>query len=186
MKQDNQDPAAGGDPKTATPVPANMGELRERMRTYLHTKATNQERLGAVRNGLLSIEQLLVKYGKEWVPAALPPGVERGRPNLCFTNASHLALDQTGLTYVEGYGFNYDVVLSLDLEILHAWCVDSAGRVVDSTWNEPGKCYYFGIPFKTSFLRFFLLQKRRYGLLDSPEAPIQRGIWPVKKWLSSS
>jgi hypothetical protein len=188
-KLKESDTGAGGDPKTATTMAPKMGhsitfsdgELQKYMRRHLRFVATALGKsTGPVPKGFLTVEQLLLKYGKGWTPAALPPGVARGLRHQCFENACYLAHERPALTYVEGYGFKSRI----PVPILHAWCVDRAGRVVDITWNEPDKSCYFGIPFKTSFLRFFLIQEKHYGILDSPYAPIQQGVWPVKKWLS--
>jgi hypothetical protein len=85
----------------------------------------------------------------------------------CFKNSYNMAI-RHGITYVEG-------IASKESEPLypqhHAWCIDSDGKVLDRTWGIAFA--YFGIPFKTKFVRALLTERKQrrpdsmyYGVLD--------------------
>jgi hypothetical protein len=102
---------------------------------------------------------LLLQFGISCTPKELPNDVQLGTERECFRNASLLALESDYI-YVEGYAFNL-------IATHHAWCIDKQGNVVDPTWGEIGK-EYLGIPFKTDFLRKYLVKSGYYGIFDSP------------------
>lgn len=120
----------------------------------------------------------MLKYGREWTPAALPPLYKRGALGDCYLNAARLAMQHRALTYVEGY-------CTWIGPMEHAWCVTRTGRVVDPTWPASEHRSYFGIPFRTSFLARFIRDTGAYGLLDCCDLgfPIQTGKYPVSQWL---
>lgn len=134
----------------------------------------------------VTTEDLLLEHGREWTPAKLPPGMERGQPKMCFMESSHLAIREfgrrNGLVYCEGYAISDVVPIPLE----HAWCVTKSGHVVDTVWDNPQECHYFGIPFRTDFLKMILLKSKHYGLLDcySLRWPLQNNKWPVGVWLN--
>lgn len=119
----------------------------------------------------------LLKHGQQWTPAALPPTIKRMTMKLCFFNAAKLAMKHKELTYVEGFG-------NCIIPVQHAWCVDAKGNVIDPTWEKPEEATYFGIPFKTDFLKKFLLRSKVYGLLDRWDIgfPIQSGKYQEQEW----
>lgn len=85
---------------------------------------------------------------------------KRGKPKHCFENAT---LARKG-TYVEGYAIRKD----LPLLIHHAWRVDEKGNVIDSTWDAPQDCEFFGIKFSNSELACALDELNHYGVIDTP------------------
>ena len=80
----------------------------------------------------------------------------------CFKNAFNLLTVRDDLTYVEGYAFWF-------LPVLHAWCVDAAGNVVDPTWDDPQDRRYFGVPFDRDFVFATAKERERYGVIENPE-----------------
>ena len=65
------------------------------------------------------------------------------------------------LTYVEGF------VAIHGVPIEHAWCVDANGVVVDPTIENVNQVVaYYGVPFKTEYLKRAILVNDVYGLLD--------------------
>lgn len=93
------------------------------------------------------VARFLVNNGRAYdrIANELPkPGI----PNGCFYNAMALAMD-TALTYVEGVARRQNSPLDLE----HAWCVDTDGRIYDPTWDPPGIAY-FGVPFCTEYVKF--------------------------------
>lgn len=103
------------------------------------------------------------RYARIFEPRNLPKPLRRGRLGACFANSYHMAI-RHGVTYVEGYA-----VTQWGRAHLHAWCIDGGGTVFDRTWDDA--LAYFGIPFRTSFLKKTIWERRLagdlyYGLLD--------------------
>jgi hypothetical protein len=82
-----------------------------------------------------------------------PPGMPRPRglrklaDKACYANAYRRA-DEHGWTYCEGFA----LVTEIGPVVQHAWCVDEAGDIVETTWNEVGGGY-LGIEFDLSHVR---------------------------------
>lgn len=68
-------------------------------------------------------------------------------------------LRRPDLVYVEGYAAGI-------IPVLHAWCVDSDGKVVDPTWDDGIGTEYFGVPFNRAFVMTAVVDKGSYGLID--------------------
>ena len=64
-------------------------------------------------------------------PLDAESGFEMGEMKACYRNAFLLALDQDW-DYVEGYA----TTTELGIPLMHAWCLDAEGRVVDPTWVD--------------------------------------------------
>jgi hypothetical protein len=104
-------------------------------------------------------------------------------------NASHLALADTSLTYVEG------TIAIHGVPIQHAWCADSDGVVVDPTLAPAiaDQSYariggYYGVPFRTDYLLKASATNGYYGLLDfraQKTLPklIELGLEAGQQWL---
>jgi hypothetical protein len=114
----------------------------------------------------------------------------RGEPKQCYMNATHLALELPHLTYVEGN------IAMFGIAIEHAWCVDEEGVVVDTTLAPDLKdgsfdriSNYFGIPFRTDYVRKASLRNGVYGMLDYVNAQetltklIELGLEAGQQWL---
>lgn len=127
------------------------------LQQYLTEFPAKLSKLGCSNNvnGFNCLEAFVVKYGRNF------PGpfqkTKRGVIKECFKNALDLSIRED-LIYVEGYSFHI-------LPILHAWCVDHAGRIYDPTWKEPGN-EYFGVPFRTDFVLKIVLEAGCYGVID--------------------
>lgn len=93
-----------------------------------------------------------------------PDGIRKEKDKECFANATRLSL--YGLSskyrYVEGLA-----ACSLGFPILHAWCEDAAGNVIDPTWREPEKCSYMGVVITASELQYSMLKHEVYGVLET-------------------
>lgn len=103
-----------------------------------------------------SLEQFVRMNGKRFYRRVSHPV---GTARQCYKNATWLAIENRKLTYCEGYALNL-------LPVLHAWCVDETGAVIDPTWKE-GRAYC-GVPFKTSFVQQQMKVTKTYGLLEWP------------------
>lgn len=91
---------------------------------------------GATRN------RYVLQHAHFYPPAERLKHYRKGRRKNCWGNSQLLAMGHAELTYVEGFAFSGPNSLALE----HAWCVTGDGRVVDTTWAEPGAVYY-GVPF---------------------------------------
>jgi hypothetical protein len=90
-----------------------------------------------------------------------PEGIDQGEMKMCFKNASELALWNPRYIYCEGYAMPGTIPLPMH----HGWCIDTeTGLVVDPTWEDGFN--YFGVPFKTEFVRQELLRREQYGVID--------------------
>lgn len=115
-----------------------------------------------------SMGEFVLAHGREFDATGneLPEGVRLGKMGYCFENAAKLATQQSAYTYCEGYAMGI-------IPVLHAWCVDANGDVVDPTWNRGPRdrigMHYFGIAFTTKYLIHHLCEYEKYGLIDSWE-----------------
>lgn len=123
------------------------------------------------------------KLGRPWMPQARPADIELATPKQCYQNAAALVMQHRNLWYVEGYACPPGLI-----PLHHAWCVDSDGRVIDPTLQEPQNTQYFGIPVSAGFL-FREIEKSGYWGLFAESVPparffgcladVQAGVWAV-------
>ena len=107
----------------------------------------------------------LVRHGRMWTSAPLPSGIPSGTRGECYRNAFRLATEHPGLSYAEGIAL--DPHLGVPLE--HAWCVDTARKVVDPTWERPECGSYYGVAFDLPTLNRIALNTRIYGVFGMGE-----------------
>lgn len=86
----------------------------------------------------------------------------QGAPNQCFMNAYNLMADHR-LKYVEGYATCHRALFP----IVHAWNLDSKGRVVDNTWMNLHPTGYYGVVFSSGFVRRAAISSLVYGILEN-------------------
>lgn len=142
------------------------------VREFLAAETEMIRRIGRTpRNGFVSLGHLVLTYGIQFQYAPLPKGINPGKLQQCFANATALSDRRRGeLIYVEGYCAGL-------IPMMHAFCVDEHDRVVDNTWCpphcSPGQSY-FGIPFRRDYMATMQLRTGYYGMLDQWEAN-----WPI-------
>lgn len=86
----------------------------------------------------------------------------KGEPRQCYMNSTLLAFESRRFIYCEGWALSV-------IPIPHAWnLIQIRGKwyVVDSTWKEPSK-EYFGVAFKTAYLKEAMRKQKYYGLIDA-------------------
>jgi len=107
------------------------------------------------------MEEFVLKNGKTFKVGN--GKVKRGKVKECFKNAFHLADSGSGLVYVEGYATSK----GLPFPVLHAWCVDSKGNILDPTWKDGEE--YYGVPFDMGFVCRTILKRKKFGVIDNCE-----------------
>ncbi len=120
------------------------------------------EGIAALPEPFCPIEKFVIAHGTDHIPQRKPKSFRRGRRHNCFQNSTHLVLKHEELRYVEGFGLRTGMPIAL----LHAWCIDPEGRVIDITWTDPETCYYRGIVIEREMLYSELVRLGHYGLLD--------------------
>lgn len=129
-------------------------------------------------HGYLSMSDFLLQHGRNFEPAPLPDDVKKGRAKECYCNAANIVIDEPErFIYCEGYAVGV-------IPVMHAFCIDVEGRVVDPTWygkSERGRTptlgtEYFGIAIKKDYLVKTLIKNERYGVIDQWQAE-----WPIMR-----
>lgn len=129
------------------------------------------------------LASFLLAHGKDYALGPQSFAGKRGEQGMCYMNAAHLALDNTGLTYVEG------MVSVCGIHIDHAWCVSADGIVIDPTLaNGDDIAGYFGVPFLTDYVRKACLRNGVYGLLGyelrkTLSKLVELGLQDGQRWL---
>jgi hypothetical protein len=131
-------------------------------------------------------EDLLLKYGRFWTPAKFPKDLVPGTIKMCFANSAKLAMRSKRFVYCEGLALGI-------ISVLHAWCIDEVGNVVDPTWTEghgersPAGSAYLGLPFNTAYVRKrWKASGGQFSLLDDWEGKkcfrVARELDPASEW----
>lgn len=125
-----------------------------------------------------AMERFVLEHGHAFDPSPLP--ARFGRPlrnGRCFINSIRATLTH-GLTYVEGYACGI-------IPVLHAWCIDGDGVVLDFTWGEEIAQSYFGVPVSTPFLYDYTIKHPESGsVIDNWRAgwPMLDGTYKPEEW----
>jgi hypothetical protein len=142
--------------------------------------------------GSRPLNDFMLQYGRDYQIGPDTFAGPRGEAKRCYMNATLLVLDgelsDRGLTYVEGK------VATCGIVIDHAWCIDADGVVIDPTLEADRSDFskvhgYFGVPFRTDYLRKAAFANKFYGLLDIMSAPetlpklIGLGLEAGQQWL---
>mgnify|MGYP006427996217 CR=1 FL=1 len=151
-----------------------MDNRRNTLHGFLWTIQQHEKRCGQHND---TVTGLLIDHGREFMAHTLDPDFPRMAPKQCFRNAMTLALEYPqDLVYCEGY-------VSALIPILHGWCADEDGQVVDPTLDRPDDREYFGIPFKLSYAAEYHNTRGLPILADwEGRYPVLRT--PVHRWLA--
>jgi hypothetical protein len=118
-----------------------LTELQQELIRYLEMmKAMRLQMGGGDDYTYKGMEHFLLEHGQWYEPRPWTGEYRQGAPKLCFANAMMLG-DSDNLRYVEGVA-----VSTVAFPIYHAWNLDAAGELVDSTWLNRG-VLYFGVEF---------------------------------------
>lgn len=112
-----------------------------------------------------SEHELVMKLGKKYETKPLPKDLKRGKPKLCYENASKIAISQPDkYDYVEGFAITKTSSgYEIPIPIGHAWLVDkSDGKAIEVTWQEQGAAYK-GIEVNRTYLAQTLIDTETYG-----------------------
>ena len=146
---------------------------------------SKKQGVGPTPSGFYSVEGLVLKYG--CAMAVSTEWLRRGPMKMCFMNAQIRAI-ANNLRYCEGYALREPV----PLPVIHAWCLDRSGNVVDPTWQDtkrqirkgaPTRRAYYGIIIDTDYMlkRMEETNEHRSMIDDFPTYPLlnERGL--IKK-----
>ena len=137
-----------------------------------------------LRLGEHAFTRFMLNHGRDYAIGPETFAGPRDPQGQCYRNAALLAFRDDAMTYVEGNVSVHTVPIS------HAWCINADGIVIDPTITpdvEIGD--YFGVPFRTDYVRKACLHNRFYGLLDIFSARktlpklIELGLEDGQRWL---
>lgn len=106
------------------------------------------------REEYMGVAAFLLKHGKEYTATPASFKGRRMKAKACYRNALLKVVKDPSLTYVEGY------ITCFDIPIVHAWCIDKEGNVIDPTLD--GKHIgmdYFGVPFKGKYVASLMMER---------------------------
>jgi len=140
--------------------------------------------------GSRPLNDFMLEHGRDYQIGPDTFAGPRATARECYKNATHLAVENPALTYVEGK------VSTMGIAIDHAWCVIADGIVIDPTLDRAkaddtfARIHgYFGVPFRTDYLHKAAFTNGHYGLLDIMSAPetlpklIELGLEAGQQWL---
>lgn len=152
--------ASGGTAKDDIPSHEDQVKSHQDLKEYF-TMLDSMRRKGGMPEGMDSVESFLLKHGQPYFVNEKTYAGKRDTPKMCYMNATMAILDHPDRTYVEGY------ITTHGIPIAHAWTVDNAGQVYDSTIVPKGGrvAGYYGIPFANDYVFKSNLANKHYGLL---------------------
>jgi hypothetical protein len=123
--------------------------------------------------GYAGMQDFVLKHGREFTPGTICWAL--GKQN-CFQHAAEAASLCRDFTYCEGYAAGI-------IPVLHAWIVDAKdGTVIETTWPEMGT-HYYGIPFRTDYVRNQIKLTKHYSMIDQWENDWPTIRAPKEQWL---
>ena len=125
-----------------------------------------------------SYEDLVLREGTTYTRLGSTKGHPMGVPKRCYANATRLVDGNPGrLTYVEGFAMSGEVGIAVE----HAWAVDGAGSVVDTTWpdSDASPRVYVGLPVPDGIRTRLQLETGVHEVLTRQNAPELLAVeWP--------
>lgn len=108
----------------------------------------------------VGFEDFILKMGTEFKNTKIIKPIKYGKMKECYKNASLLCMYNEELEYVEGFANSI-------IPVMHAWCIDRSGNVIDPTYKNQEKCNYYGVIFKKEFMHKKILKNKIYGILEA-------------------
>lgn len=123
-------------------------------------------------NGYFCLMDFILQEGRKWKPGNVC--WSKGR-SACYVHAGKAAMRNRNYTYVEGFAALY-------FPVPHAWIVGPDGLVIETTWSTMGTSYY-GIPFRTDYIRQQFKANGHYAMIDQWEQDWHTVRTPREEWL---
>lgn len=135
-------------------------------------EATTRFRVVVPGFAYTSMYDFVAQHGVEYTEIGDRAKYPTGTPQACFGNSAVAALCFPGLRYVEGFAWN---AYTVGFPVHHAWNLDDADRVVDTTWSNG--LAYLGVVFPIGLVAEALEQGS--SVLDDwrHDFPILREPW---------
>lgn len=147
-------------------IEIDMEDLRQGLITYL--KGFSELRklhkdAGSELNWPRQDSEVIYEHGclMEKGRVVLPKRTVKPESRECYFNAWKLYKRRKGLRYCEGY-------IGLDgcpIPVMHGWCIDKAGMILDPSVEQDRKTVYYGVVFKNEFTDRIWPELRRKGAI---------------------
>ena len=111
-------------------------------------------------NGYFCLMDFVLQHGRYWMPGSV---CWAKGASACYVHAAKAAIRNREYTYVEGYA------VGAFIPVQHAWLVDKHGLVIETTWSQVGSGY-FGVPFRTDYIRKQVKATGVYSMIDQAES----------------
>lgn len=143
---------------------------------YLHFVSQSRSMLNSTSNwDYHCIEQLVLTHGQPHDSIIKRPAwIKRGQMKECYSNClKEITRNPNKVIYCEGFATSV-------IPVQHAWLLFD-GKVIDPTWDDPCEGQnreYFGIAFKTHYVKRTALESGYYGVLDNfaQGHPLLKGV----------
>ena len=138
-------------------------------------------RMGQMKHTPETADELLERCGRLMVARlALPKRLVFPASKQCYLNAFNLFNRRDGLHYCEGNVF----MAGCPIPVLHGWCVNGDGLVLDPSIEFERGAVYYGIEYEDDFTRERWKQLRRKAAIG-----ILPNVWMLRekdnRWLEA-
>ena len=115
-----------------------------------------------------STQEFILRHGWLFSPQPFPAKYRKwkGEHHDCLYNALELSVSCRELAYVEGFAMPAKGIT--ETPVAHSWCVDADGKVVDPTWDRPGR-EYCGLSLDKRLLYKLHQKGEPFGLMFNDE-----------------
>jgi hypothetical protein len=135
------------------------------------------------------IEEMIVKHGRFWTPAARPKGERKRQDKQCFSNSQLWLMKRLLLGDVPEWryceGLAASPRLGDSIGVHHGWLVNREGVVLDLTWRNPEAALYYGTAIHHDYLKASVARTKMWcSVFDNHYLNHQliQGAIPESEW----